>query len=191
MQPAKTLIILTLLLLPLHSIGKTLVGDRLLLEIGRVAYPQSYLEAYMVLKGVLGKHLKNKAQAAVPALSDWQQALPYFKREMLISREAKRLGRFYPTPTAIREVMDDVEIQRLQDRDFSNVLLRLNLNRSQLVKFVAEVLQVDEFARNKNQTGQDSWYEELEKQYIVRFFQNAETYVPIQPRIDNPFRDVR
>lgn len=165
--------------------AETRVGDRLILEIGRISYPQSYLEAYMYIRYLISSHLKNLGQ--VPQFPTWTQALEEFKSEMIISREAKKLGRFYPTQDRLQAIIPLVEAKMVTDQDFSKLIQRLGLERQLIIKITAEILQVYDFKRHKRRTQENSWFQILEKNYIVRFFFGAEKHVLIQPKVDlNP-----
>lgn len=169
------------------SKSDSFMGDRLVLEIGRHTFTQRYLELYIGVKFLLTKRLSYPYSGGFITSHTWQSALEMAKQDMLISIEAKRLGRFYPVPSTIMRLAQDIDYFLRSDQNFANLVLRLGANRRKLLKIAAEVIQIDEFLRNKSRSDsnqQNSWLENIEKQYIVRYFQGYENYIPIQPMQD-------
>lgn len=174
--------IFVLVYLPASYLSGQKLADRLILEIDRQTYSQRYMEAYFIVKFYLSSYL-HYPTAKSSKLNDanYKEFFDNFAQDMLISTEAKKLGRYQPTSESL-----DVFLKLFDDpKPFADEMIarlkELDISHGKLTRMVSDVIQIDEFRKNKDTSHkkQSFWIDELKENHMIRIFSGAQNYQPI------------
>lgn len=175
------------------------IGDRLVLSINNIPYTQRQVEVYISVKESLRK---SEQPVRLIQAGNWTDALTVFSEDMIILQEAQRLGSFQSLEQSTEKFQDVVRDKAKRDREFSANLSRLGVDTVALTRALEAVLRVAAFRRSKDRQAQvgtrpdaedleaqkesRKWLDDLIDRGVVRHYQNAESYLLIQPSLGRP-----
>jgi hypothetical protein len=179
-----------------HAFAQDPVGDRLVLSINNIPYTQRQVEVYISVKEGLRK---SDGPVRLIVAGNWTDALTVFSEDMIIQQEAQRLGSFQSLEQSTEKFEAVVRDKAKRDREFAQNLTRLGVDDLALVRALETVLRVAAFRRSKDRQAQvgtrpdaedleaqkesRKWLDDLIDRGVVRHYQNAETFMVIQPSL--------
>lgn len=165
---------------PAHGQSE-LIGDRLILELNRNSFSQRQAEVFLLIRSLMQdtKTAQKKTEPWLIFSDNWAESREQFRESMSIFLETKRLEQFQPQNTEIQAMVKRVWNQQDQHHEVRSAFERLDIDRWTIVKTVAMIMQIEEFRRLKEGSGEKSWLRNLEGKYDVRWFTNAEKWVRI------------
>jgi len=173
-----------------------LVGDRLVVNINNVPYTQRQAEAYISIKEAL-RRTDGDAVRLIDA-RNWKDALEVFSEDMIILQESERLGSYQGEIPQTEKFYTVVRDKMAKNAPLRDTLARLGLDEPGLQETLTLVLRVAAFRRGKDRQAQivgqkdagdgqsaARWLADLAEKTVLRHYESAKEYVPIEPRAAN------
>ena len=164
-----------------NSVFSATVGDRLIIELNQYGFTQRQMEVYLLFRSVLSPGGVSKPWLV--GENNWQESVQEFRNDMMIFLETRRLGRFQPQNLRIQQANQKALAAADKDAAITGAFKRLGIDRWTSLRTIVKVMQVDEYRRLKDSSGDKSWLYEIEKKYVVRRFNGTGQWLPIQPTL--------
>jgi hypothetical protein len=162
------------------------ITDRIVVMVNSLPYSQLQVERYINVKEALRD---DAIRSQIVQSSNWEMALTEFIKEMAIHQEAAKSSGFRPTKDAVEKLRLRVDATAKTAPQFKPAFDRLGLAKEELEIQILKILTVENYRRGKSSltkteakqstAGQPAWETELKAHAIVRYFDDARTYVPI------------
>ena len=165
-----------------NSVFSATVGDRLIIELNQYGFTQRQMEVYLLFRSVLSPG-GGESKPWLVGESNWQESVQEFRNDMMIFLETRRLGRFQPQNLRIQQANQKALAAADKDAAITGAFKRLGIDRWTSLRTIVKVMQVDEYRRLKDSSGDKSWLYEIEKKYVVRRFNGTGQWLPIQPTL--------
>jgi hypothetical protein len=168
------------------------IGDRLVLELANSVFTQRSLETHLLVKHAV---FKNGVYRSVSA-SNWEDARDEFLADMIVDREASRLGSFRVNPETMKRAMDAFDELLRRDHAFNVQIKELSLSPPRIQQEIAAALRIEAFKRSKspdrsiemadmefqpNQYIQkQEWFLKIKQASMYRWYSGSSNYVRIK-----------
>lgn len=161
------------------------IVDRIVLKINDSAFTQRELETYLLVKAV-----RKKQRELVATQENWERAVKYFKNDMLIHEESRKLKYPVETPATLPQDVKDIQASLQADGEWKALADRLLINEKDIEAVVRMLLRVEKYKGEQRETSLDTVSVPparrvpfLEKRNYVRFYDDAMSYRRIEPRV--------
>jgi hypothetical protein len=168
------------------------IGDRLVLELASSVFTQRSLETYVLVKHAV---FSNGTYRNITA-SNWEDIRDEFLADMIIDREASRLGSFRVNPETMKGAMDKFDESVKTNSEFKAQISELRLSPPRLQQEIAAALRIEAFKRSKSPdrnvemsdlefqpnsvTQKQEWFLKFKHASMYRWYSGSSTYVRIK-----------
>lgn len=162
--------------------GETLVVNRLLLKINDSAYTQRELEIFLLIKAI-----QKRDKTLLASEQNWKLALKNFKNDMLLYEESRKLRYSIESSkdlsTEVQQIKDAMEA----DAEFKAYAGRLGIHTKDIEQKLRISLRIEKYKIDQrdsafeNPNAMSARFSLLEKRNYVRYYNDADVYVYIQP----------
>lgn len=173
---------------PLVANGDAPLGDRLVIGVNNVPYSQRQVESYILVKESLRK--TSDGTSRVIDARSWKDALQVFGEDMIVLQEAERLGSYQNEGALVEKFRAVFRQKATAGSALAAAQSRLGIDEASVKKTLESVLRVVAFRKAKDRGSDDAkagqkskWLTELTDRAVVRFYQDAESYVVIEPAL--------
>ena len=167
------------------SVGfaEPVVVDRILLKINESAFTQRELENYMLVKAI-----RRSNRELVASQQNWESSVQFFKDDMLVYEESRKLR--YPVEASTKIVEDarNIFVTIQTDSELKSLADRLLLSEKAIQNILRMMLRVEKFKVEQRDTAMDviavpqkKRVPFLEKRNFIRMYDEAMTYKRIEP----------
>ncbi len=161
------------------------IADRIILAINSIPYSQTQIERYINVKETLRDGIE-KSQTVQQ--SNWNLAITAFVKDMMIHQDATKSSGFRPTKEAIQRLRFKTEKNISMSPEFKAAFDRLGLTRTDIETEILKITTVENYRRGKKSLDDEetssgsSWEDDLAKRSIVRYFDDAKTWITLEPK---------
>jgi hypothetical protein len=152
------------------------VLERMLLAVQESAfYTQRQCEVYLAVADFLFPEMN------VPSVQDWMKARTYFRNDMLIWEEVRNTP-FYRVSSISIETKWRQIAPAHSNGAIVKTLRHFQVQDAELRRILEEVLIIQNAKSMKSKLNPiETWISTLEKKFHSRFFDNTDTYIPLEP----------
>jgi hypothetical protein len=168
-----------------ESLFAKAIADRIILAINSIPYSQTQIERYINVKETLRDGIE-KSQTVQQ--SNWNLAINAFVKDMMIHQDATKSSGFRPTKEAIQRLRFKTEKNISMSPEFKTAFDRLGLARTEIETEILKITTVENYRRGKKSLDEEetssgsSWEDDLAKRSIVRYFDDAKTWITLEPK---------
>jgi hypothetical protein len=168
------------------------LGDRLVLELDRSMFSQRNLESYILTKHSI---FQNGSIRFVNA-ENWGAARDEYLNDMIVDREASRLGAFRVNPQVMQKSLEALGALHAREPRLKSSFADLQLSHQQIQQQISVALRVEAFKRGKfadrsadlsvltfvenELVARQAWFNKLKSNLMYRWFSGAEQYKSIR-----------
>ena len=158
--------------------------DRLVVSVKNISYSQRHVELYIYIREALREKQPDNSHFEALDQGTWREVLLFFVGEIKILQEQQRLTVYSPPKRALAKARERISERTESNLLFSARLKNLQANDESIQKILQQILSVEFFreTRIKKNTLSDAsdLNQNFKDQLLVRFFNKAFTYYPIQ-----------
>lgn len=165
------------------GLGAEILGDRVLVEVDRVAFTQRQLESYMLVRSILDGGDAKSFGAIISPIS-WVTTVDDYVNDTIVHLEAERVGSFQPAPRSLATATEVLDGRMREDGEWRVHQQRLGISQAEMKALILRALRV---AALKRSQGDELKVEELRARSHVRYFADALRHKAIAvPKADAP-----
>jgi hypothetical protein len=173
----------TLLFIPRMAAGAE-IADRVVVSVNNIPYTQSQIERYLNVKECLRD---DPGSAQTVGAANWKEAVASFVRDFSIHQEASKSSGFRPSRESVDRLGQRCGKNLEKSQTLQNTFARLKLAKSSLESELLRVATIENFRRSRATLSQSkqgngtTWEKEIDDRTVVRYFERALEWVPLEP----------